>query len=105
MQPLFPQRQWEETVDKMVKVYGAQMDQGQRQSIVGYLVTIHGPNSTPERSLAHDDDFDFAPAAKPGPPPETAPLLKFADQGAEPCEPSESWRGTIQTELRRLPWN
>ena len=83
MQPLFPQRQWEETVDKMVKVYGAQMDQGQRQSIVGYLVTIHGPNSTPERSAAHDDDFDFAPATKPGPPPETAPLLKVADQGAE----------------------
>jgi len=83
MQPLFPKRQWEETVDKMVKVYGAQMDQGQRQSIVGYLVTIHGPNSTPERSPAHDDDFDFAPAAKPGPPPETAPLLKIADQGAD----------------------
>ena len=83
MQPLFPQRQWEETVDKMLKVYGAQMDQGQRQAIVGYLVTIHGPNSTPERSPAHDDDFDFAPAAKPGPPPETAPLLKVADQGAD----------------------
>ena len=36
MQPLFPQRQWEETVDKMVKVYGAQMDQEQRQSIIGF---------------------------------------------------------------------
>jgi mono/diheme cytochrome c family protein len=83
MQPLFPKRQWEETVDKMVKVYGAQMDQGQRQSIVGYLVTIHGPNSTPGRSPAHDDDFDFTPTAKPGPAPETAPLLKVADQGAD----------------------
>jgi cytochrome c oxidase cbb3-type subunit 2/cytochrome c oxidase cbb3-type subunit I/II len=83
MQPLFPQRQWEEMVDKMVKVYGAQMDQGQRQSIVGYLVTIHGPNSTPERSPAHDDEFDFAPATKTGPPPETAPLLKVADQVAD----------------------
>ena len=83
MQPLFPKRQWEETVDKMVKVYGAQMDQGQRQSIVGYLVTIHGPNSTLGRSPAHDDDFDFAPTAKPGPTPEIAPLLKVADQGAD----------------------
>ena len=42
MQPFFPQRQWEETVDKMAKVYGAQMDQDQRGSIVQYLVATHG---------------------------------------------------------------
>jgi len=83
MQPRFPQRQWEETVDKMVKVYGAQMDQEQRQSIVGYLVTIHGPNAAPEGSGAHDDDFDSTPPAKSRPPPETAPLLEPASQGAD----------------------
>ena len=78
MQPLFPQRQWEETVDKMVKVYGAQMDQEQRQSIIGYLVTIHGPNSTTEGSPARDEDSDFASAAKPLQRSETTPLIKPA---------------------------
>jgi len=78
MQPLFSQRQWEETVDKMVKVYGAQMDQEQRQPIIGYLVTIHGPNSTPEGSPARDEDSDFASAAKPLQRSETTPLIKPA---------------------------
>src|SRR5258707_304106 len=63
MQPLFPQLQWEETVDKMAKVYGAQMDQDQRASIVQYLVTTHGPDST--RAPARDEDSDFASVAKP----------------------------------------
>jgi mono/diheme cytochrome c family protein len=78
MQPLFPQRQWEETVDKMVKVYGAQMDQEQRQSIIGYLVTIHGPNSTTEGSPARDEDSDFTSAAKPLQRSEMTPLIKPA---------------------------
>jgi cbb3-type cytochrome c oxidase subunit III len=83
MQPLFPQRQWEETVDKMVKVFGAQMDWEQRQSIVGYLVTVHGPNSTTAGSPARDDDIDFASVAKPGARAETAPLLKLATDTKE----------------------
>ncbi|HZR17993.1 MAG TPA: c-type cytochrome [Verrucomicrobiae bacterium] len=81
MQPLFPQRQWEETVDKMAKVYGAQMDQDQRGAIVQYLVTTHGPDST--RAPARDEDSDFASAAKPISPPETAPLLHLAADSTE----------------------
>lgn len=81
MQPFFPQRQWEETVDKMAKVYGAQMDQDQRGAIVHYLVATHGPDST--RAPARDEDADFAPAAKPISPPETAPLLNLAADSTE----------------------
>lgn len=76
MQPLFPQRQWEETVDKMAKVYGAQMDQDQRASIVQYLVTTHGPDSA--RAPAGDEDSDFAPPARPNAHSETAPWLTLA---------------------------
>jgi len=81
MQPLFPQRQWEETVDKMVKVYGAQMDPAQRASIVQYLVATHGPNSAP--ATAGDEDSDFTSAARPSSRPETGPSLSLAaqDQG------------------------
>ncbi|MGH7869148.1 MAG: hypothetical protein ACREP9_16315, partial [Candidatus Dormibacteraceae bacterium] len=54
MQPFFPQRQWEETIDKMAKTYGARMDPDQRASIVQYLVATHGPDST--RAPAADED-------------------------------------------------
>lgn len=80
MQPFFPQRQWEETVDKMAKVYGAQMDQDQRTSIVQYLVATHGPDST--RAPARDEDSDFGPVAKPSARPETAPSLTVASDGS-----------------------
>jgi mono/diheme cytochrome c family protein len=83
MQPLFPRRQWEETVDKMVKVYGAEMDQRQRQLIVEYLVTMHGPNSTTTRAGARDDDVDFTSPPKPGARAETAPFLKLAADGTD----------------------
>lgn len=81
MQPPFPQRQWEETVDKMVKVYGAQMDPSQRGSIVQYLVATHGPDSM--RAPAGDEDADFASAAKPISRPDTAPSLNLAAEGME----------------------
>ncbi len=80
MQPFFPQRQWEETVDKMAKVYGAQMDQDQRAAIVQYLVATHGPDST--RALARDEDSDFGPVAKPNARPETSPSLTLASDGS-----------------------
>lgn len=76
MQPFFPQRQWEETVDKMAKVYGAQMDRDQRAAIVQYLVATHGPDST--RAPARDEDSDFGPVAKPSAPPDTGPALSLA---------------------------
>jgi mono/diheme cytochrome c family protein len=84
MQPLFPQRQWEETVDKMAKVYGAQMDEAQRAAIVQYLVTTHGPESKQgtDRGPDRDEDSDFAPAAKPS-SPGPALLLKLATGSAE----------------------
>ncbi len=93
MQPLFPQRQWEATVDKMAKNYGAQMDQGQRQAIVGYLVTIHGPDSKSEDSAARDDDMDIASPAKPASPPETAPSLGLAPD--DPGRVAEADRGAV----------
>ena len=87
MQPLFPQRQWEETVDKMTKVYGAQMDQGQRSAIVQYLVATHGPEST--RAPGSEDDSDFVSVAKPGPQAETGPLLALATDGDERAQQVE----------------
>ena len=56
MQPPFSAPQWTETVDKMSKNYGAQMDAAQRQAIIGYLVTIDGPNSNATASAADDDE-------------------------------------------------
>ena len=81
MQPFFPQRQWEETVDKMVKVYGAQFDQEQRSAIVQYLVATHGPESA--AAPARDDDSDFASVPKPDSQVETTPLLALPSEAAE----------------------
>jgi mono/diheme cytochrome c family protein len=80
MQPLFPERQWKDTVDKMVKVYGAQMDAQQRELIVQYLVKVHGPDSAPSGQPADDDIGDSVAAAVPAVnPAESAPLLKPAE--------------------------
>src|SRR5690348_5732301 len=82
VQPLFAQRQWEEIVDKMVKVYGAQMDQEQRSAIVEYLLATHGPDSMPVP--ARDEDSDFVTTAKPTGTTQTAtPVLTLASGGAE----------------------
>lgn len=80
MQPFFPQRQWEETVDKMAKVYGAQMAQAQRTSIVQYLVATHGPDST--RATARDEDSDFGPVTRPAAPTDTGPSLALASDAS-----------------------
>jgi cytochrome c oxidase cbb3-type subunit 2/cytochrome c oxidase cbb3-type subunit I/II len=82
MQPLFPERQWKDTVDKMVKVYGAQMDARQRELIIQYLITTHGPDSAPAGPPADDDDSIAAPV-RPADPAEVAPLLKLADLPSE----------------------
>src|ERR1019366_5457802 len=42
VQPPFPQRQWQETVGKMIKVYGADADTNQVREIVDYLVAVNG---------------------------------------------------------------
>jgi len=83
MQPLFPQRQWEETVDKMVKVYGAQMDQSQRKSIVEYLVATHGPDSTPGAPAAEEDELGATTVPPASFRAESVPLLKLTDDPVE----------------------
>ena len=62
MQPKFPQKQWEETVGKMIKVYGAHLSTNQLHEIVGYLVAVNGVapkesavNSTPGTVQARDE--------------------------------------------------
>jgi cytochrome c oxidase cbb3-type subunit 2/cytochrome c oxidase cbb3-type subunit I/II len=81
MQPPFSQRQWEQTVDKMAKNYGAQMDAAQRTAIIGYLVAIHGPGWTGEEAANSDDDFS-APVQLPA-SDEPAPMLKLSDNASE----------------------
>jgi mono/diheme cytochrome c family protein len=83
MQPPFSQRQWEESVDKMAKVYGAQFDVEQRKSIIGYLVATHGPTMATPEAPERDEEFDLASLTKPPPPPETAPLLTLAADATE----------------------
>lgn len=43
MQPDFPRKTWEKTVDKMIKTYGAHITQNEAQEIVDYLVSIKSP--------------------------------------------------------------
>ena len=42
MQPPFPRKTWQDIVAKMVKVYGAHVDEEQMHKIVDYLVVIKG---------------------------------------------------------------
>ncbi len=81
MQPFFLQRQWEETVDKMAKVYGAQIDQEQRSAIVQYLLATHGPDST--RVAARDEDPDFATVTRPTALVHKSPPLALASNSAD----------------------
>lgn len=83
MQPPFPQRQWEETVDKMAKVFGAQMDQEQRRAIVGYLVTIHGPNTNAGADPSQDEESELVSGNKLLLRAQPAPLLKLAADAME----------------------
>ncbi len=96
MQPFFTQRQWEETVDKMAKVYGAQMDPEQRAAIVQYLVTTHGPNSM--RAAARDEDSDFTSVPRPSARAETAPLLTVPSENAAYAKQVERGAGLFKTD-------
>ncbi|MFO1498932.1 MAG: c-type cytochrome [Verrucomicrobiota bacterium] len=85
MQPPFPRRQWEESVDKMAKTYGAQMDSDQRSAIIGYLVAVHGPE-TAARPSASDED-SVAPVPATPLPSSPAPWLQpSADPQARAAE-------------------
>ena len=47
MQPDFPRKTWQKTVDKMVKTFGAPIDTSNIPKIVDYLMEIKGIHSPP----------------------------------------------------------
>jgi cbb3-type cytochrome c oxidase subunit III len=87
MQPPFARSQWEQTVDKMAKNYGAQMDREQRDAIIGYLVATHGPNAVVQQPTS-DDDFS-AISVTQVPFIETVPVLQLPAGG-------EQFSGAVQ---------
>ena len=47
-QPNFPRKVWEAEVTKMVKMYGAPIDEEKQKLIVDYLMTVRGtPDAAP----------------------------------------------------------
>lgn len=86
MQPLLTERQWTESVDKMIKVHGASMDAAQRQSIIGYLVATHSPTA----KVASADEEESASAVI-APIPTVVPSLVSAIDPAEKA--AEAARG------------
>ncbi len=52
-QPPFPRKVWEAEVVKMVKIYGAPIDEEKQKQIIDYLVAIRGvPDAAPAASPA-----------------------------------------------------
>src|SRR5450756_1070368 len=91
MQPKFPRKQWEETAEKMIKVYGAHLDTNQLHEIVSYLVPVngiapkeHAGNPAPENAQTQDEP---APAFMVPNTPETftANLKRGADLFTQNC--------------------
>ena len=80
MQPPFSRRQWEETVRKMIKTYGAPVDEFQIGKIIDYLYAIDG-NATrpPTHDSSADDDESSATASLALPEAtEGAPVFEVA---------------------------
>ena len=77
MQPRFPQRQWEESVGKMIKAYGAHVDTNQIREIVHYLVAINGvaPQAQTGTSLSGNVALSANARASLPPQAETTPLF------------------------------
>lgn len=93
MQPPFSLHQWEQTLDKMVKMFGAQMDDQQRQLIIGYLVAINGTDlkrSTAGGS-ARPEQLDSTSAANRLPHAERFPSLTWSTDPTE--QSAEANRG------------
>src|SRR5437660_8075691 len=64
MQPPFSRRQWEETVRKMIKTYGAPVDEFQIGKIIDYLYAIDGNATGPStHDSSADDDESSATAS------------------------------------------
>jgi mono/diheme cytochrome c family protein len=79
MQPPFAQAQWTETVNKMIKTYGAPADEKQAPAIVNYLVAIHGIEPVKKaRASSYDDDSDESGNLRLPQPAETFPTLNVA---------------------------
>ncbi len=89
MQPLFSEQKWAETVDKMAKVYGAQMDAAQRQAIIGYVVAFN--QRVAGLGAASDGDDQPETSATVPSYEETTPALPLA--AAAPGQAAEIQRG------------
>jgi mono/diheme cytochrome c family protein len=91
MQPKFPRKQWEETVGKMIKVYGAHLDTNQLHEIVGYLVAVNGivPKEHREISSPANAPLQDEPAPRftipKNPEALTADLKRGAELFAQNC--------------------
>jgi cbb3-type cytochrome c oxidase subunit III len=85
MQPPFPRRQWEETVNKMIKTYGAPADAEQGRAIVDYLEAVHGvvPMAKAPPSTYDDDDSGAVASPMAQQPIETFPMLAVAGDDGE----------------------
>ena len=85
MQPPFSRHQWEETVVKMVKAYGAPADETQVNAIVNYLAAINGTESQTNMAASGPggDDSDFVSSIVMPPDPEPVPVLSVATNAEE----------------------
>jgi mono/diheme cytochrome c family protein len=72
MQPPFTRKQWEETVDKMTKVYGAQIAPEQRNEVIEYLLATEGL----KKANSDDDDFGSVSAKPALPDTHSVPALQ-----------------------------
>jgi cbb3-type cytochrome c oxidase subunit III len=80
MQPPFPRRQWEETVNKMIKNYGAPANEEQARAIVDYLEVVHGvvPMAKAPAAAYDDDEPDAVASPMAQQSIETFPMLAVA---------------------------
>ena len=85
MQPPFSRRQWEVTVVKMVKTYGAPADEKQVNVIVDYLETIDGTEPQAPAKASDLDDDGLGPVSNSAipPDPEPVPVLSVATNAEE----------------------
>ena len=95
MQPAFSQKQWEESVSKMVKVYGAQMNDPQKTDIVAYLTFIRGKSGSVPTTVngAHDEEANAIRSRGQKGSRESFPLIKLSTDPA--IRESDISRGAV----------
>lgn len=90
MQPLLTEKQWTDSVDKMIKVHGASIDAAQRQAVIGYLVATRSPSAT---ATADEDEVPVAPVALAvSAPPRLEPAADPAARAAEEARGADLYR-------------